>query len=53
MLTLAVILLFLRGHSPAANLAALGTQISGTSNAALNETVSNGFSYFTYISYFA
>ncbi|MBN9392208.1 MAG: TIGR03663 family protein [Chloroflexi bacterium] len=52
-LALVAILLFLRGHSPAANLAALGTQISGTSNAALNETVSNGFSYFTTISYFA
>ncbi len=52
-LALVAIALFLRGHSPASYLAALGTQVSGTSNAALNETVSNGFSYFTTISYFA
>lgn len=52
-LALVAVVLFLRGHSPANYLAALGMQVSGTSNAALNETVSNGYSAFTTISYFA
>ncbi|MDB5081795.1 MAG: hypothetical protein JWP00_3719 [Chloroflexi bacterium] len=52
-LAAAATVLFLRGKSPAAYLTALNLQVSGTSNAVLNKEVSDGFSGFNQVSYFA
>lgn len=52
-LGLAAISLFLRGTSPTAYLSALNTQLSGTSNSALNKVVTDGYSSYNQISYFA